>query len=497
MTSTNKASPAVRPNRRGRSFIDRLARIACIAVVVALVIGAWRVVFYSQEDDERHVESKTAYLDRIARSSNVAPTGPNLVFILFDDLGLGDIGAYGSQTIATPRIDRLAAEGLLFRDAYAPSPYCSASRAGWLTGRYAVRGGLDHVLQASGEWRDLLIRLGRLNRRLPAEEITLAEVLQAAGYATTIVGKWHLGDHSPSWPTDRGFDSFYGLLVSNDQGKPDLWEDRQIVERHPIDQQTLTRRYTERAVEFIESHRDRPFFLYLPHTFPHVPLHVTDDRRGRSAAGLYGDVVEELDWSTGEVLDALARVGAADNTLVVVSSDNGPWFQGSPGGTRGRKHEIFEGGMRVPLIVRWPEIVAAGEVDEEIAVGVDLVPTVLEAFGLPLPEDRIIDGESLMPRLRGLAGDEHGPVWFHQIRHLRAVRDGRFKYHDRHKILYGNPADFRIGFFVPKGPWLFDLEADPDESYDASARYPEVAQRMRRLIETRRAELEANPRGWQ
>jgi uncharacterized sulfatase len=207
-------------------------------------------------------------------------------------------------------------------------------------------------------------------------------------------------------------------------------------------------------------------------------------------------VVEELDWSTGEVLDALKRAGMADNTLVVVSSDNGPWFQGSPGGARGRKHEIFEGGMRVPLIVRWPDIIAAGGVDEGIAVGVDLVPTVLDGFGLPLPEDRIIDGESLMPRFRGLAGDEHGPVWFHQIRHLRAVRDGRFKYHDRHKVLYGNPADFRVGFFVPKGPWLFDLEADPDESYDASVRFPEVARRMRQLLEARQAELEANPEGW-
>ena len=492
------APPPIQPTskRRNRPFLRRLFVGSGLLIVVAILYLCGRVLLYSQTDDKQHVASKATYLEQLARLIGGIPAGPNLVFILFDDLGHGDISAYGGDAIATPSLDRLASEGLLFRDAYSPSPYCSASRAGWLTGRYAVRSGLDHVLQAPGTWQDTLIRLGGLNRRLPAEEITLAEVLRAAGYATAIIGKWHLGDQSPSLPTDMGFDSFYGLLFSNDQGEPVVWDDREIVEHHPIDQTTLTRRYTERAVAFIETHHGRPFFLYLAHTFPHVPLHVAADRRGSSAAGLYGDVVEELDWSTAAVLDALARNGVAENTLVMVSSDNGPWFQGSPGGVRGRKFDIFEGGMRVPLLAWWPGHITPGRVDHQIAVGVDLFPTILEAVGLPLPPDRVIEGQSLLRRLDGREGDEHEPVWFFQVGHLRALREGRFKYHDRHSVPFGNAPDFRVAFHVPRGPWLFDLQRDPDESYDVSGRHPEIARRMRQSLEARRRELESNPRGW-
>jgi len=390
----------------------------------------------------------------------------------------------------------MAAEGLLFKNAYSPSPYCSASRAGLMTGRYAVRSGLDHVLQVPRSWQDNMLRFGGLNRRLPAEEITLAEVLRAAGYATAIVGKWHLGDQSPSLPTDMGFDSFYGLLFSNDQGKPKVWDDREIVERHPIDQTTLTRRYTERAVAFIEEQQERPFFLYLPHTFPHIPLRVGEDRLGTSAAGLYGDVVEELDWSTGEVLDALERTGVARNTLVVVSSDNGPWFQGSPGGVRGRKFDVFEGGMRVPFLVRWPERIRPGGVDEDPMVAIDLFPTILELLGVPPPPDRVIDGTSFVQRFGRGESVPRGPVWFHQVGHLRAVREGRFKYHDRHRVPFGNPPDFALGVSTLRGPWLFDLELDPDESYDVSERHPETLARMGKMLEARLQEMEDNRRGW-
>jgi arylsulfatase A-like enzyme len=468
--------------------------VAVLLVAVGFVAG--RVLLYRQADDAVRLENKRVYLTRVADLAGKARRGPNLVFILFDDLGVGDLGVYGGTAIATPNLDRLAAEGMLFEDAYSPSPYCSASRAGWLTGRYATRSGLDHVLQVEGSWQDTAIRFGGLNRRLPAEEITLAEVLQAAGYTTAIVGKWHLGGESPSLPTDMGFDSFYGLLYSNDQGEPVVWSDREIVEPHPIDQSTLTQRYTEKAVEFIESHRNDRFFLYLAHTFPHRPLHAAGDRLGRSAAGLYGDVVEELDWSTGQVLDALRITGVSQNTLVVVSSDNGPWFQGSPGALRGRKFDVFEGGMRTPLIVRWPERVRRGRIDDGIAVGVDLFPTVLAAARLPLPIDRVIDGENLLDRFAGRPEAPHGPVWFSQVGHLRAVRDGRFKYHDRHTLPFGNPPDFRIAFQVPMGPWLFDLSRDPNESYDASVRYPEEVERLEVLLDARRHELEENPRGW-
>ncbi len=479
-----------------RTVLDRVLVALAVLVAVTVLYLFGRILFYRQVDDDTHVALKRAYLERVAEFTRGPAIGPNVVVILFDDLGAGDLGVYGGDAIATPNLDRLASEGLRFAEAYSASPYCSASRAGLLTGRYAVRAGLDHVAQVPGTWEDTLLRLGGLNRRLPAEEITLAEVLRAAGYATAIVGKWHLGDESPSLPNDMGFDSFYGLLFSNDQGEPVVWQDRVVVEPAPIDQTTLTRRYTERAVAFIEANRDRPFFLYLPHTFPHIPLHVAADRRGRSTAGLYGDVVEELDWSTGAVLETLVRTGTANNTLVVVTSDNGPWFQGSPAGLRGRKFDVFEGGMRVPLLAWWPGRIAPGSVDDEPVIGVDLFPTVLELAGLPLPSDREIDGRSMVRRLDGREGDERGPIWFHQVGHLRAVRDGRFKYHDRHRVPFGNPPDFGLGFYRFKGPWLFDLEHDPDESYDVSSRHQETFRNMQGMLEARKRELEDNLRGW-
>ena len=265
---------------RFRWFVKWPAMIVAAVMLVGLLYLAGRVVFYRQVDDKAHVESKRAYLEQISAMTTGAAAGPNFVIILFDDLGYGDIGAYGGRAIRTPNIDRLAAEGAIFRHAHAASPYCSGSRAGLMTGRYPVRSGMDHVLQARGSFNDQLLKIGGLNRRLPAEEITIAEVLSAAGYATGMVGKWHLGGQAPALPNDFGFDSFFGLLYSNDQGEPVVWQDRQIVEQHPIDQTTLTRRYTERAVEFIDTHHDRPFFLYLPHTFPHVPLRVSEDRLG-------------------------------------------------------------------------------------------------------------------------------------------------------------------------------------------------------------------------
>ncbi len=482
--------------RQARPVGRRMLVVVGVLVVVAVIYLGSRIVLYHQVDDARHLALKREYLEHVSSLRDRSVPGPNIVVILFDDLGLGDLGAYGGRAIETPNLDRIAAEGMLFQNAYSSSPYCSASRAGLLTGRYAVHTALDHVVQVPGSWQDNLERLGGLNRRLPAEEITLAEVLQTAGWATAVVGKWHLGDESPSLPTDVGFDSFFGLLFSNDQGEPVLWNDREIVEQHPIDQTTLTRRYTERAVAFIEQEREEPFFLYLPHTFPHVPLHVGADRRGRSAAGLYGDVVEELDWSTGVILDTLARSGAENNTLVVVTSDNGPWFEGSPGTTRGRKFDVFEGGMRVPFLAWWPGRIAPGRVDEDPVIGIDLFPTVLELAGISPPSDRVIDGRSLLQRLDGGRGEGRGPIWFHQVGRLRAVREGRFKYHDRHRVPFGNPPDFRLGFYVGRGPWLFDLDRDPSESYDVSARHPEVFNRMQRMFEARQKELDDNPRGW-
>ena len=244
----------------------------------------------------------------------------------------------------------------------------------------------------SGHPIDLLQRATGRPVRLPADEITLADALRAGGYATMMIGKWHLGGESPSLPTELGFEHYFGVLHSNDMQPLPLWRDREIVEQHPIDQTTLTRRYTDEAVAFLESAHDRPFFLYVAHNFPHEPLHASAEQAGKSPDGLYGDVIADLDASTGAIVDALERLGLAKNTLVLVTSDNGPWFEGSPGALRGRKNDVFEGGMRVPLIARWPGHVAAGQRIEAVAAAVDVLPTALGLAGLPLPADRVIDG---------------------------------------------------------------------------------------------------------
>ncbi len=473
----------------------RLAAATGVLAALAVGVPVGRIVLHHQSDDRARVASKLRYLAGLAERGPSVALPPNLVVILFDDLGYGDVGAYGSP-IRTPAIDRLAAEGALFRHGYSASPYCSAARAGLLTGRFAVRSGLDHVVQAPWTWRDLLLRLGWRNRRLPLEEITLAELLSAAGYATAAFGKWHLGDEPPSLPHQRGFDEFFGLLHSNDQGRPRVWRDGEVVERHPIDQATLTRRYTAEAERFLRrQQRDRPFFLYLPHTFPHVPLAAAADRLGRSPAGLYGDVVEELDDSVGRVVAALERQGLAERTLVVVTSDNGPWFQGGQGGVRGRKFEVFEGGTRVPLIAWGPGLVAARSIDEPVTA-LDLVPTMLEFAGLPAPTDRLLDGVSLAELLAGGPPPEREAIWYFQLGRLRAVRAGRFKYVDRRRLLYGNPMNWPLAPFVDRGPWLYDLSLDPDESYDVSQRHPEMRLRLSERLELERRRLADNRGGW-
>jgi arylsulfatase A-like enzyme len=480
--------------------VRRIVRGAGLAVATvlafALLAAAWRVVFYRQRDDAARVASKKAYLGRVAEAAARGVAGPNVVVVLFDDLGHGDLGCTGSKAIRTPHIDTLAREGVLFRNAYSASPYCTGSRAGLMTGRYPVRAGLDHVLAPVGTWPDLGLRLGGLNRRLPDEEIILPEILAAAGWDTAMVGKWHLGDHSPSRPTERGFTRWFGLFHSNDQGEPRLWRNGDVVEEHPIDQTTLTRRYTDEAVAFVESPRDRPFFLYVAHTFPHVPLHASAERHGHSPAGLYGDTVEDLDESVGRIVDALGRGGLDRTTLVVVTSDNGPWFQGSSGESRGRKHDVFEGGMRVPLIARWTGRIPAGAVRDDLVIGIDVLPTVLELAGIPRPDDRVLDGVSLAAMLTTGAPAPERAIFFHQVGSVRAVRDGRFKLHGRHAVPYGNPMNWTWAPSVLLGPWLFDLAVDPAESYDVSLRYPDERRRLEALVRAHAETLATNPRGW-
>jgi arylsulfatase A-like enzyme len=478
-------------------FLGALVWIALLAVLLGSAWIALRIARYEQVEEPGALDAKRAALDALARAAGAAPVErPNLVLILFDDLGWGDLGAYRSQAPATPRLDRLAAQGAVFESFYAAAPYCTPSRAGLLTGRWPIRTGLTQVVFPRGHAIDRVQRAtGRLTR-LPADEITLADALRVGGYATGMVGKWHLGDAAPSLPNDLGFERFFGALYSNDMQPFALFRDREIALEAPADQRTLTRRFTEEALAFLEANRERPFFLYVAHSFPHEPLHASPEQEGKSPAGLYGDVLADLDASTGAIVDALEKHGLARKTLVLVTSDNGPWYEGSPGAVRGRKNEVFEGGMRVPLIARWTGRIPAGQRVAAVATALDLFPTALAFAGLPLPEDRAIDGADIGPLLERRGQAPARPVFYYSDRSLYALRLGRWKAHRRHGVYGGLAADWPVVPLAPRGPWLFDLERDADESYDLSPRHPAELERLLGVMRDFEAELAANPRGW-
>ena len=484
-----------------------------LALVLALGVSGWIYLGsyrYEQVDDAVALASKRAYLERVASGKAAKPstlTGrrrPNVILILFDDLGFGDLGSFGATAIKTPRMDALAAAGVRLTDYYSPASVCSPSRAGLLTGRYPPRTRIVQVVMTSGGTHGAPlpgVPLYEIQRafggatRLPAEEITLPEVLQAAGYATGMFGKWHLGTQSPSLPNDRGFDRFEGLLSSNDQVPNPYLRGSEIIEESPVDQSTLTQRYTDAAISFMDENRANSFFIYMPHTFPHRPLHPSKDRRGRSAGGLYGDVVEDLDRSVGRIVDALEQRGLARDTLIMITSDNGPWFQGSPGGHRGRKTGLFDGGFAVPFIAHFPGVLPHNEVRAEMAMGIDVFPTVLGLAGIELPKDRIIDGKDLLPMLRDNAPSSHQALYFYWADQLGAVRSGPWKYQSKRPISVGY-APAPVMLQMPLGPWLFNLVDDGDESYDVGERYPEVRDRLAGLLEARNAADAADLRGF-
>lgn len=431
----------------------------------------------------------------------VAAERPNIVIIYADDLGYGDLGCYGHPTLRTPNLDRMAREGMRFTEFYSAAEVCTPSRAALLTGRYPVRSGMAHD-------RYRVLR-SQSTGHLPEGEITLAEALRANGYATGMVGKWHLGVWSndpEGHPRRHGFDSYFGLPHSNDMdpvaGNPPrantlaeqqaewwnspLYRNEELVER-PADQTTLTRRYTEEAQRFIRENRRRPFFLYFAHTFPHTPLFASGAFRGTSQRGLYGDVVAELDWSVGQILETLRREKLDRKTLVVFSSDNGPWLimnqqGGSAGLLRDGKGSTWEGGMRVPAIAWWPGRIKPGTVAEGIASTLDLFPTSLRLAGVQLPADRIVDGVDLTDLLLKGAPSPRQTMFYYRGTRLYAARSGRWKLHLLTQDGYG-----QAGPVVPDRPLLFDLATDPSERFDVGADHPEVIAGIQREIEAHRA----------
>jgi len=432
-------------------------------------------------------------------SAQQRSTPPNIVVIFADDLGYGDPGSFGAPNIRTPRLDALAAEGQKWTNFYV-QPVCSPSRAALLTGRLPIRNGMF------GTPGGTVPKVFRDNAAagLPLDETTLAELVKSRNYRTGMVGKWHLGQLPEYLPLRQGFDSWFGLPYSHDmrmtvprdnglqtrayyEPRPEYWDvalmrGDQVIER-PVDHRTLTRRYTEEAVGFIRERSNRPFFLYVAHSLPHIPLARSEAFVGRSAGGFYGDVVEELDWSVGQIVEALRAAKLERNTLVVFTSDNGPWLPfGAHGGSAGPLKEgkgtTWEGGVRTPAIFWWPGTVKPGSV-AGIGSAMDLFATVAALTGAPLPTDRVLDSVDLTPTLlQGRDSPRREPFYYWDSE-LRAIRQGRYKAHFITSGAYGLGGSRT----VHDPPLLFDLAEDPGERVDVAARHPEIVSHLRRAAE--------------
>ncbi|MBX3412955.1 MAG: sulfatase [Pirellulales bacterium] len=447
---------------------------------------------------------------RQAAAAHTSERPPNVVVIFIDDMGYADIGPFGAKGYPTPNLDRMAHEGRRFTNFYVSQAVCSASRAALMTGCYNVRVG---ILGALGP---------HARHGINADEVTLAEICKQRGYATACYGKWHLGHHEKFLPLQHGFDDYFGLPYSNDMWpyhpevmhlpeaeRLERWPDLPLIEKNAIlnpkvtakDQEQLTTQYTERAVRFIETNQDRPFFLYLPHSMVHVPLYVSDKFRGKSERGLFGDVVMEVDWSVGQVLDTLRRLNLAENTLVVFTADNGPWLSygdhaGSAAPLREGKGTMFDGGCREPTIMWWPGKIPADTRCDTPAMTIDILPTVAQVIGAKLPRHKI-DGRSIWPLVAGEpdAKSPHEAYYFYWGNELQAVRQGKWKLHFPHEYRTladepggtgGNPTRYQQAQIELS---LFDIEADPGETRNVKEEYPEVVARLSELADAMRNDL--------
>ncbi len=462
----------------------------------------------------------TFFLSALIPAASGSEELPNVIFIVTDDMGYADMSCQGAMDIATPNLDRMAAEGTRFTDFYVAQAVCTASRAGFLSGCYPNRVGLQGALNHTS--RD----------GIHPDEWLMPEMFKEGGYATSGMGKWHLGTVASLGPMRNGFDEWLGIPYSNDNSKyhpvlaaemPPLpfYDGDKVIELDP-DQAQFTRRFTERAVSFIERNREKPFFLYVPHVMPHVPIFASEDFKGKSAHGLYGDVIEELDWSVGKILDTVKRLDLDGRTLVVFFSDNGPFLSygehaGSATPLREGKLTTFEGGVRVPCLARWPGKVPAGRVSAEPFMAIDWLPTFTDLCGGKAPE-RKIDGLSIKPLLLGESGAKspHEALFFYAGTELQAVRSGKWKLHFAHPFITvaaepgvgGKPSNWgkseaksitqsgidgiasRHGGRVEQLPLsLFDLTADPGESRNVAAEHPDVVARLSKLAEPVREAL--------
>lgn len=428
-----------------------------------------------------------------------SPSPPNIILIFVDDLAYGDLGNYGAQGWETPHLDKMAADGAKFTQFYVPHAVCTASRAALLTGTYANRlelyGALDHTA----------------NHGLNPDETTIAEMLQSNGYSTGMIGKWHLGHHPEFLPTRQGFDSYFGLPYSNDMW-PNHPEAKDYYPPLPLiqdektiayleDQSELTSWYTYKSLEFIEKNREKPFFLYLAHNMPHVPLFVSDKFRGKSEQGLYGDVIMEIDWSVGKIRQKIEDLGLAENTLIIFTSDNGPWLSygghaGLQGGLREGKGTSWDGGIRVPAIFTWPGKIQAGTIQDQSAMSIDILPTLAEITGSSLPE-LTIDGTSIWSLIQGKNLNPKPYFAYYNTNELQAVIYGKWKLVFPHVYrtipenaeLRNDGLPVKYGYIRLEKAELFDLSKDPGEKTDVSERFPEIVAQLNGFAEKARADM--------
>ena len=430
------------------------------------------------------------------------PRPPNVVIVFADDLGYADLNSFSradrKQRPRTPNLDRMAAEGVRLTNFYVAQAVCSASRAALLTGSYSNRIGITGALNHTA------------THGLNPEELTIAEVLKERGYATAMFGKWHLGHKPPLLPLSHGFDEYLGLPYSNDMWprhpqQKDFYPDLPLIEGDRVvtldpDQSEFTTQFTQRAVQFIQRHTEKPFFLYLAHPMPHVPLFVSSKHRGKTSQGLYGDVIAEIDWSVGQILDAIKGAKLDEHTLVIFTSDNGPWLSyGNHGGSavpfREGKGTTFEGGIRVPFVARWPGRIPKGVARDLPAMTIDLLPTIAAIAGARTPADRVIDGRDIWPVLSNErnATSPHDALYFYWGTELQAIRSGRWKLHLPHpyQSLASAGTNGMPGRYVRKELELslFDLEKDPGETTNVAGSQPEVVSRLMQHVERAREDL--------
>jgi uncharacterized sulfatase len=509
-----------------RDMIKKTVRAGLVIGGMAAAGTAGYKLFRRESIDELYGPyPEDSKLKPLLKVSNQSAPKPNIIIIYCDDLGYGDLGCYGNRVIRTPNVDRLASEGMMLTDYYACNAVCAPSRAGLLTGRYPFRTGIignpypaDSPLMRRLERKIAYIftPLGSVDLHekfvadgLSDKEITIAEALKAAGYRTAMLGKWHLGDFSkqPEFnPLRHGFDQYLGLPHSNDMEPCPLYQNEKMLEADVgTNQARLTGMYTKEALGFIEKSKESPFFLYFAHTFPHQPLYASEKFAGKSKAGKFGDAVEEIDWSVGEIIKKLQELKIEENTIIFFTSDNGPWFEGSPGVFRGRKGQSHEGGFRVPFIVKWPGYITPGSVSSEPIVNLDIFPTLLSLAGIEHLSDRIIDGKNIGELLSGRnPKSPHETIYFYHYDQLEGIRSGRWKYFRKlNRYVWPVPLDAEA---LPnamgkkqlgnRGPLLYDLSIDPGENYNIINTYPDIAVKMENMLAEWEDQTKKNPRGF-